>query len=283
MVGNSKVTFSDNGVTFGKSRKIVEPWDKVGTGGGGDNEIALAGEYLFTRNNAFGEAWRIPNGGRGTFSWDNGQKIYSGRPKCGITASHCGVLWAHNTAAEASAPKEIMPKKHKGFVLHEPQGKFTDAEYKSSGNLSVNWAPKEYSRYQNFVDEEFMHYSFSNHYEYIISKRDGGKVKDDRGAFITHWPSNTWYRVLPKGLWVNEPALWLTKGKSATPGGGSTNTLHPIRPATTPRQLMLPEEPFYNVQGRFYPSFSNTAPRGVLGINLLPGESQLRIIPSPNE
>ncbi len=269
------VEFSSGEPEFGNERTIATSLYKYGYNG--RDEIAVAGDYLMARiGGGHGAVYKIPDGGRGTITWDEKHTIYSSKPVCGVTLSHGAVFALHNAGFEDFAPKEYIPKHHKGFVVHEPKSEFTDADY---DRISINWAPRELCTHWRYADEEFHHHAFSNHYEWLITKRSGNLTENDRGVFIVHWPTNRWVRVALKTITASQPALFLSEGKKAQ-RSEPADVAAPTEHIRTPRMQQAPQSvttELYDLYGRRLGKQSNGVQSRAHGVVIVRDASKYTI------
>ena len=179
----------------------------------------VAASHVWGNYNNVARMLTVPQDGNGVGSEQHlfnatGEMNYS----CANTISPDGSMAAQNPGENndgsgcipIAGPGWSLNSNHKGFVVlpflesAEPSVSWLDM-YRQKA-LSVNWCPNRF-RYGAYNESGFVRWYFGNNDEYLIGARNAGQ-EGVFGAWVVHWPSNTWTLVTPEGTQVDEPAVF---------------------------------------------------------------------------
>jgi hypothetical protein len=153
--------------------------------------VDVSGSHIFCN----GYMWTIPDGGKGTAGTKTRYpQNYGG---CAWAMSHDGSFIAKN----GRVGSHVTPGGHSGFNLYEflenTAPKYSEDEIGEKHRVSTNFA---------LPGLHYAHcYNGTNQREYLTCMFQGG--------WLIHWPTNTWYQIVPSNTGPLNTAAWLPKGK----------------------------------------------------------------------
>jgi len=250
------MTWSANGPTFGVDRLIGQFGNTI------LYSIGVAKNHIFTRLGVRSQFATIPDGGNGT-AGDNTEWQFTGAVDqgCEETISFDGRICCHNPGLISQTdciPDELGSMRHKGFVLL-PFKENTDPSldwttFVMNYALSVNWCPVEY-RIGSLNDIDFGEWNYTNDTSYIVGSLKGA-LATIKGAWLVHWPGNTWTMLSGAGANVAFPAAHIAGAVGVSRPSGETR-----------RACMADgcaDRPPFDIRGRGAPRLhSGSAPKGV--------------------
>ncbi len=220
----------------------------------GAGQFGVAANHIVSRFFNFTAWFTIPDGGRGVASTCTRFEV-KGRMRngCAETISHDGTITVSNPGIYDDSYGDCIPMDnstpemdHKGFIVtpfyeNSVTGIWAN-DFISNHQVSVNWCPTKY-RFGSNGDMEFHEYYFTNHNEYLICVQRGGQAPD-KGSWMVHWPSNTWY-WLTGGIseYHDSPAAFLNDVPT-------TSLRQQLRRAPRASRTAGRAEAVYNLMGR---------------------------------
>lgn len=197
---------------FGATRTICAgiAWDM-------DDQMSVSGNHLHGRLGELSRYVTIPDGGKGTAGPDHLWR-FTGKSKfgCAVTLSHDGGLAISNPTQLEKVegqpdPGGVFPIWHRGFIVlpfkEDREPPLDIAEHYFRETVSANWCAREFRP----GNHDFSQWSATNRAEYVVGRQRSRKP-DIFGAWLIHWPSNTWTRLTPPDVFVLGPALHFREG-----------------------------------------------------------------------
>jgi hypothetical protein len=250
------ITWGANGPSFGADRLIGQFSSPILWNAG------VATNHIFTRVDPRTQFATIPDGGNGT-AGDNTLWQFTGAVDqgCEETISFDGRITCHNPGfvnQTECIPNEVGGMRHKGFVLL-PFKENTDppldwTAFMMNNSISVNWCPVEY-RIGSLNDIDFGEWNYTNDTSYVVGSLKGA-LATVKGAWLVHWPSNTWILLTGASANVAYPAVYIAGAVGVS------------RPAMTRRNECISgirgNGLMFDIRGRGAPSRETSArPEGV--------------------
>jgi hypothetical protein len=178
---------------------------------------------------------------------------------CGMNMSPDG---KRSVANYGHGYQDCYPENHKGFAIIPCMpfpGDEVDWIFRSG--VHINWCPPTVEG-QNMwsrtpPNNDFQHWQWTNHDEWIAAIHEGSNISVF-GAWLVHWPSNTWCMLTDKSLRATRAAAYITK---STVGVRSPRR---AMGATPPMRKIRSLEVWHDILGRRAAKGRLTTPAGVL-------------------
>jgi hypothetical protein len=225
--------------TFGATRVLA-----TGIEFDARDTMAVSGNHMQVRIGELARSITIPDGGKGIATAKNLWK-YTGVCKwgCSVTMSWDGLLtvnnpthlgeytdaqlrvlrargieWTHDNGVNPD-PRTCFQTEHEGFVVlpfkEDTMPPLSVTDYYFGEAVSCNWVAPEL-RGRGTRRNDFSDWCFSNSRDYVIGTERGPDAPI-YGAWLVHWPTNTWTLLTSPDTHAMGSAVYLTDPPAPAP------------------------------------------------------------------